>query len=86
MIANPSFKKWVAVTPSDTVNFVNQGLGRITADAIYVGSAGNIVLVFEDGGTLTIAAVAGSYIWHSGVKRINATSTTAAAIYALYAL
>lgn len=86
MIANPSFKKWRVVTPSDTVNFTNQGLGRITPDAFYIGGAGNVVLVFEDDSTLTLAVVAGMYIWHSGVKRINSTNTTSAAIYALYGL
>lgn len=80
----PSFR-WVSVTPSDTVNFL-QPSGKNCADAIYVGAAGNVVLVLEDGSTLTIPAPAGGYIWNNRVKRINATSTTASQIFALYAL
>lgn len=85
MITFPAFKKWVSITKSDTVNFEFQN-GKPCPDAIYIGGAGNIVLVLEDGTTLTVAVAAGSYIWNNGVKRVNSTSTTATGMFALYTL
>lgn len=89
MIAtNPRFH-WVDVTPSDSVNFVSAGKGSsaeaIMCDAFYIGGAGNIVVVRPDLSTTTIAAIAGAYLWIRGI-RVNATSTTATGIKALYAL
>jgi hypothetical protein len=72
-----AYNKAAAITASDTVNFVDQ------PDAIYVGGAGNVVAVFGDNATLTMAAVAGA-ILPIKVKRINATNTTATGLFALY--
>lgn len=85
MIANQSFKKWVDVTTSDTVNFINQGLGRILCDALFVGVGGTVSFVLEDGTVVAITAASGQYIY-APCKRVNATGTAATGIKALYAL
>jgi len=69
--ANPS-GKYFAITPSDTVDFVD-GETR----GIYVGVTGNLVAVSEDGHVVTfLNAVQGTVLPIRAV-RINATSTTA---------
>lgn len=63
-----------AVTPHDSTDFTN------TSRYFYVGTAGNVVLVREDGTAVTYTNVqAGSYILAAG-KRINSTNTTASNI------
>lgn len=83
------YTKAVAITPSDTVDFVAAGRGAsaqaLLCDAIYVGVAGNVVVALQDGTLLTIAAVAGGVI-PIAARRVNATSTTATGLFALYAI
>jgi hypothetical protein len=68
----------IAVTPSDATNLTD------TARALYVGGAGNVVLLQIDGTTVTLNAVAVG-VWHPiRFNRVNATSTTATAILAGY--
>lgn len=63
--------KAFALTPSDTVNEARQ------FEAIYVGGAGNIALVNQDGTSVVFTAVpVGSQLRVAG-KRVNATLTTA---------
>ena len=71
----------MAITPSDTDNFVGPGTGE--CDAIYVGGAGDVVVVLPNGITVTLTAVAGGYLWLKA-QRVNSTSTTATALVALY--
>lgn len=85
MIANQSFKKWVDVTPSNTVSFVNQGTGRLLADALFVSVGGTVSFVLEDDTVVQVTAAAGTYIF-APCKRVNATGTAATGIKALYAL
>ena len=60
-----------AITPSDSVDFT------LAFDYLYVGGAGDVVVVAMDGSTCTFKAVpAGQYVWSKG-KRVNATNTTA---------
>jgi len=67
-----------AITPSDSVNL------DTFAKAIYVGVAGNIVIVTpEDDVVLFVGALAGSTI-PVQAKRVNSTSTTATSLVALY--
>lgn len=74
------------ITPSDTVNFQAYQLpDRKLCDAIYVGGAGVVVVVLEDGSTSNFTAVAGE-ILPIGAKRVNSTSTTATLLRALYAV
>lgn len=76
MITNSRYNKAFDITTSDTVNFINQGLGRLLCDAIYVGGAGIVAAVFEDGTVVNFTAVAGEVL-PIAVKRVNATNTTA---------
>lgn len=71
-------RRFVAVTPSDTVNLPGPALG------FFVGTTGNVVVVGEDDVAVTLTAPALGVIHWMGVKRINATSTTAGAIVAIY--
>lgn len=73
-----AFNRWEAVAASDTVN-QPQGL----FEGLYVGAAGNVVVVQQDDSTRTIPAVAGGYLRIRG-KRVNSTSTTATGLFALY--
>lgn len=85
------YSKYTAITLSDTVNFdgttgAGQSSGQQTqcCDAIYVGGAGNLVVVSQSGTTTTFtAAVAGSILPIRAI-RVNSSSTTASALVALY--
>lgn len=84
---NPFYNYWLPVTPSDTVNIVPppDRVPPVTS-ALYVGGAGDIVAVRQDGTAVTFkAAIAGTII-PIGVIRVNATSTTATNLVALYAV
>jgi hypothetical protein len=74
-----SFNRALAITPSDTVNFP---LGP--PEAIYVGGAGVVVLVFNDDTTVSVTAIAGAWLPFRSVKRVNSTSTTATVMVACY--
>jgi hypothetical protein len=71
-----------AVTKSDTVNFAPVA-GRLLCDALWVGGAGIVVAVFEDGTTANFTCVAGTLL-PLRIKRVNSTTTTATLMAALY--
>lgn len=85
MIANQRFNKAFAISTSDTVDFVNQGMGRKLVDAIYVGGAGIVPVVFEDGTVVNFTAVAGE-ILPVAAKRVNSTNATATLLVGLIAI
>jgi hypothetical protein len=66
-----------AVTPSDTVNI------GFTTFGLWVGGAGNVVVVWPDGSTSTFTAVAAGTLLPIQVIRVNATLTTATLMVAL---
>jgi hypothetical protein len=68
-----------AISASDTVNLPDG-----VCDAILVNGAGNVVVVLENDETTTITGVVAGTILPLTVKRVNATSTTATNMYALY--
>lgn len=72
------YNEYVAITPSDTVNFP-----RGLCSGIYVGGAGIVVAVQEDGDLVNFTAVAGGVI-PIRAKRVNNTDTTATLMVALY--
>lgn len=74
ILSNPG--RMAAITPSDTVNLAEQ------PRAIYVGGAGNVVLVFGTA-TATVPVLAGAVI-PCRPTRINSTSTTATSIFGIY--
>jgi len=69
---------YVAITPSDTVNFAN-GICR----AIYVGSSGDIVAINNEGTAITFSNVPIG-ILPVMTTRVNATGTVATNLVALY--
>jgi hypothetical protein len=69
----------VAITPHDSTNFTNG-----TCRGIYVGVAGNVVAVDQNGNAVTfVGCLAGSVIPFQA-KRVNSTNTTATSLVALY--
>lgn len=60
-----------AITPSDETDFA-----RVTR-GIYVGGAGNVVVVWPDDTTTTFPSVPAGVILPVRAKRVNSTSTTA---------
>lgn len=75
---NPVYNKAFDITKSDTVDIVT-GL----TDAVYVGGAGILVAVFQDGSTAQFTCVAGQLL-PLALKRVNSTTTTATLMLALY--
>lgn len=73
------FTKGVAIATSDTVNFTT-----VPCRGIYVGGAGNMVVLMNDGNTITLNGVTAGTIYALRAKRVNATSTTATNLVALY--
>jgi hypothetical protein len=73
----PIYNKAEPVTPSDTVN-----LARPT-DALLIGSSGVVQAVFENGAVVPLT-VTGPLVLPVRVARVNATSTTATGLVALY--
>lgn len=82
-----SYNRWRSITPSDTVAIgettAGDGLAKAPR-AVYVGGAGNVVAVNDDGTTATFTGVPAGTVLPIMPKRINATSTTATALVALY--
>lgn len=83
------YNRAIAITKSDTVNFdgstysANAATKPLPADAIYVGAAGIVVAVFEDGSTAQFTAIAGQILPLKCI-RVNSTTTTATLMVALY--
>jgi hypothetical protein len=73
-----------AITKSDSANIAYYTtMGNRLTDAVYVGGAGIVVAVFQDGETVQFTAVAGE-ILPIAIKRVNSGSTTATLMAALY--
>lgn len=78
-----------AVTPSDTVNFTGPVIaagpgGDVLANAIFVGVGGNMVAIRDDDTAITFTGVIAGSVISIKCKRINATSTTATDMVALF--
>ena len=71
-------RSWRNVTPSDTVNLPAGCRG------IYVGTAGDVVLVGDDDVAITFTVADDGTLLPLGAKRVNNTNTTATGIVALY--
>lgn len=72
----------VAHTAHDSTD-ISHPTGYSQCNALYFGGAGDAVIVKPDATTVTFTVVAGSIIPIHAI-RVNATSTTATAIVALY--
>lgn len=82
-----SYNRVIAITKSDTVNYdggvTGGGNAKNPADAIYVGGAGVVVAVFEDGTTFSATCIAGQVLPFKTI-RVNSTNTTATLMGACY--
>ena len=72
------YNKAITITKSDTVDFA-EGL----CQAIYVGGAGVMVVVFEDDSIAAFTCIAGQVL-PVKAKRVNSTNTAASLMLALY--
>ena len=72
------YNKAAAITTSDTVNIPTG-----PTDALLVGSTGVVQAVFENDVVVALT-VTGPIVLPVKVKRVNATSTTATGLAALY--
>jgi hypothetical protein len=77
-----SFSYYRVAAKSDTVNELPYG-NKMLFDAIYVGGAGVVEVIREDGTAILMTAVAGGYLYVRG-KRIGGTNTTATLINVLW--
>jgi len=66
------------ITPSDTVNL------RAVSRAIYVGVAGDVAAVMQNGDVATFVGVTAGSILPIRAIRINSTNTTATTMLNLY--
>jgi hypothetical protein len=84
-----TYNRSVVITKSDTVNFdgstyaANAATKAIPADGIFVGGAGVVVAIFEDGSLAPFTVLAGTVLPLKCI-RVNSTSTTATLMNALY--
>ena len=84
-----TFNRSVLITKSDTVNFdgstysASATTKAIPAESIFVGGAGIVVAVFEDGSTGAFTVPAGATLPLKCI-RVNSTTTTATLMNALY--
>lgn len=68
-----------AVTPSDDTDFTNGA-----CEALYVGGTGDVVVVFEGDTAILFSAVPAGTVLPVRAMRVNATSTTATFMTAMY--
>lgn len=76
--------RFVAVTTSDSADLEPYRTGRRLTTGLYVGGAGNVAAVAEDGTVTVFTAPPVGSILPIAVRRINATNTTATVLVALY--
>lgn len=85
------YNKAVLITKSDTVNFDGSTYSAnptgnykpIPCEAIFVGGAGIVVAVMEDGSTPNFTCVAGEILPVKAI-RVNSSTTSATLMNALY--
>jgi len=77
--ADIPYRKFAAIVPSNSVD--NIALG---CNAVYVGGAGNISMVGQDGVAVVFTAAPVGAVLRCGPVRVNATLTTATLLLALY--
>lgn len=72
------YAKGFAITPHDSTDF------EIQTQAVFVGGAGNAVVVWEDGTTSTLNGLLAGTVYRLKLRRINSTNTTATNLVGLY--
>lgn len=82
--SSPWYNVCQAITTSDTLDLPFFNTNRLLTSAVYVGGAGNVVAVLNDGTTATFTAPVLGQFLPVGTRRINATNTTATLLLACY--
>lgn len=77
-VTDPAYSNALAVVPAD-----NTPLAIVTR-GLYVGGAGNVVIVLQGGQTVTFTGVAAGTVLRIRATGINATNTTATGLVALW--
>ncbi len=83
------YNRSVLITKSDTVNFdgstysATAATKAIPCEAIFVGGAGIVVAVMEDGSTAAFTCVAGELLLVKAI-RVNSSTTSATLMQAMY--
>lgn len=75
-----------AVSPDDTADLPRYLPNKLLTNALYVGVGGDVVAVAQNGQATTFSGVPSGATVRIGVRRINATNTTATNLVALYVL
>lgn len=78
------FNRCLAVTTSDTVDLAPFTQASMLTGMVYVGGAGNVTAVLQDGSTILFTAPPVGAQLPIAVRRINATNTTATVMVACY--
>ena len=82
IVSSPSISTCVggeAVTPSDSAELTN------VTTSIYIGGAGNLAVVMQDGSAFTLVALpVGTMLKNFRAKQVKSTGTTATNIVALW--
>lgn len=73
-----NYENAAAVTPSDSTPLTHD------AQALWIGGAGNVVVITVQGQTVTLSGVAAGTILPIAVSQVKATNTTATLIVALW--
>lgn len=82
-LSDLEYNKSTDITKSNTVNLPLWVQNQWLTDAIYVGGAGTVTVVFADDTTQQFTAAAASFL-NVPAKRVNSTGTAATAMVALY--
>lgn len=80
----PWYNNCAAVTTSDTVDLPLFANNRMLTQVLYVGGAGNVTAVFQDGTAILFTAPPVGALLPIGIRRVNATNTTATVLVACY--
>ena len=84
MLYPTAFSQSRAITKHDSTNFDVNLKGGL-CDAVWVGGAGTLAAVFQDGSVVDFECIAGQYL-PIKIKRVNSTGTDADLMVALYAV
>ena len=87
-MANPAtlaiFNVQTVVQPDDAADLPRFLSDQRLTDAIYVGTAGDVVVAMQNNQVATYKNVASGTLLPLSARRVNATSTTALNLLALY--
>lgn len=81
--ANALYTTAAAITPSDSADISVGPPVPIVTDAIWIGGAGVIAVVFQNGAVVNFT-VAANTLLPLKARRVNSTNTTATLMVALY--